>query len=432
MGVRVSLPRKLPVKPLPLACAALLGLPLSASPHGPVAHDPAAHDPVALAAVVQDGPRPKDPAAVVANAVEAAEAFLGTLDEAQKKKVLYAFDDDAQRRNWTNLPVGMNGRGGLRWGDLNETQRKAVTAMLAATLSPEGLAQVRENMLGDEALKHGRGGGRGPGAPGGNRGGRGGPDDRGPRDGGPGDRGPGGRGPGGPGDQGSGGRGPGGAGGGRPGFGEDNYFVAILGTPSTTEPWMWMFGGHHLAVNATLSGGKITLSPTLTGGQPMTYERQGETVRQLDDERKAAFAFLKSLRPEQLKKAVLDDRGTRVEFGPGDDDAKVRPEGLRANELDDAQRKLLLALIRQRVGLVNEVFAAAEMQEIQSSLGDTYFAWFGATDSADAAAYRVQGPNVVIEYVPQGRGGEGEANHVHAMYRDPAFDYGGVRVNAGR
>ena len=421
------------MKPLRLASLALLGLPLPALAHDPTAHGPAAPLPF----VQDDAPRPNDPAAVVANVSKAAEAFLATLDDAQRKTVSYAFDDDAQRRNWTNLPVGMNGRGGLRWGDLNETQRKAVTAMLAATLSPEGLAQVRENMLGDEALKQGRGGSRGPGGPGGNRGDRGGPDergprDRGPRDGGPGDRGPGGRGPGSPGDQGSGGRGPGGAGGGRPGFGEDNYFVAILGTPSTTEPWMWMFGGHHLAVNATLSGGKITLSPTLTGGQPMTYERQGETVRQLDDERKAAFAFLKSLRPEQLKKAVLDDRGTRVEFGPGDDDAKVRPEGLRANELDDAQRKLLLALIRQRVGLVNEVFAAAEMREIRTSLGDTYFAWFGATDSADAAAYRVQGPNVVIEYVPQGRGGEGEANHVHAMYRDPAFDYGGVRVDAGR
>jgi len=35
-------------------------------------------------------------------------------------------------------------------------------------------------------------------------------------------------------------------------FGSDAFYLSILGTPTTTEPWMWQFGGHHLAINATI------------------------------------------------------------------------------------------------------------------------------------------------------------------------------------
>ena len=37
-------------------------------------------------------------------------------------------------------------------------------------------------------------------------------------------------------------------------FGRAEYYVSILGKPSTTEPWMMQFGGHHLAINVTLAG----------------------------------------------------------------------------------------------------------------------------------------------------------------------------------
>jgi hypothetical protein len=29
-------------------------------------------------------------------------------------------------------------------------------------------------------------------------------------------------------------------------FGREEYFVSFLGLPSTSEPWMIQFGGHHL------------------------------------------------------------------------------------------------------------------------------------------------------------------------------------------
>ncbi len=37
-------------------------------------------------------------------------------------------------------------------------------------------------------------------------------------------------------------------------FGQDEYYIALLGTPSATTPWMIQFGGHHLAINVTVVG----------------------------------------------------------------------------------------------------------------------------------------------------------------------------------
>jgi hypothetical protein len=45
--------------------------------------------------------------------VSAANAFLATLDQRQKDSVLFAFTDEAQRKRWSNLPVGIVQRGGL-------------------------------------------------------------------------------------------------------------------------------------------------------------------------------------------------------------------------------------------------------------------------------------------------------------------------------
>jgi hypothetical protein len=48
---------------------------------------------------------------------------------------------------------------------------------------------------------------------------------------------------------------------GGPNFGRDNYYLALLGTPSLTEPWMIQFGGHHLAINVTIVGKSNVMTP---------------------------------------------------------------------------------------------------------------------------------------------------------------------------
>ena len=65
-------------------------------------------------------------------------------------------------------------------------------------------------------------------------------------------------------------------------FGEDEYYVAFVGTPSTTEPWMLQFGGHHLAINLTLGGSQASLTPSLHRGTACdVYGLEGRTVRPL-------------------------------------------------------------------------------------------------------------------------------------------------------
>src|ERR1051325_3452984 len=52
-----------------------------------------------------------------AGVVAAAKKFLGTLDDAQRGKVVFDFKDEAQRKRWSNLPVANVKREGLRLGD---------------------------------------------------------------------------------------------------------------------------------------------------------------------------------------------------------------------------------------------------------------------------------------------------------------------------
>ena len=40
-----------------------------------------------------------------------------------------------------------------------------------------------------------------------------------------------------------------------------------------------------------------------------------------------------------------------------------------------------------------------------------------------SAYYRIQGPQVIVEFSPQGVGGDSTI-HSHTMYRDPTNDYG--------
>jgi hypothetical protein len=210
-------------------------------------------------------------------------------------------------------------------------------------------------------------------------------------------------------------------------FGKDLYYVSILGTPSETRPWMLQFGGHHLAVNVTIAGPHGVLTPTLTGAQPALYTFEGKTVRPLGQENDKAFALLNALDEGQRKQAILPSRVADLVLGPGQDGKTIQPEGLKASAMNDQQRALLLDLISEWSGIVHESAAAARMSEIKAGLGETWFAWSGPTTFPPGrngtSYYRIQGPNVVIEYAPQGQRGDASM-HIHTMYRDPTNDYG--------
>jgi Protein of unknown function (DUF3500) len=351
-----------------------------------------------------------------AKIVGAANSFLATLDAQQKTKVMYAFDDEKQRKTWSNFPVVMVPRGGIPLKDMNAAQQKATMALVATALSPRGYEKVLQIMDGDEVNKttdQGPGGGRGNGGP------RNGP----PPGGGP----PPGMGPGGPR---PGGRGMGGGG---STFGKDLYYVSILGIPSEKTPWMLQFGGHHLALNITIDGARGVLTPSLTGAQPALYTLNGKTVRPLGQESDKAFALLQTLDEKQKAKAILSYRLADLVLGPGQDGKVIAPEGLKGTEMTEKQKAILLDVMSEWANIVHEDAAKARMAQLKADLNETYFAWSGPVTvmpgSNITAYYRIQGPHVVIEYAPQGLGGD-PALHVHAMYRDPTNDYGRKTVAA--
>lgn len=342
--------------------------------------------------------------------VSAADKFLSTLDQKQRQAVLFSFDDQEQRKRWSNLPVSFVPRGGLSLKEMNPAQRAAAMALVASALSPRGFEKVQQIMEGDEVLKNtdqGPPGNRGPRPPFGN----GGPP---PGSGGA------------PQPFRNGGRRPPMGNGGAM-FGKDLYYISILGTPSEKNPWMLQFGGHHLALNITIAGERGVLTPTLTGAQPALYAVSGKTVRPLGEESDKALALLNALDERQRKKAILSYELADLVLGPGQDGKTIEPEGLKASEMNERQRAMLLDVVSEWSGIIHESAATARMAEIKAGLDDTWFAWSGPTTAVPGknitAYYRIQGPNLVIEYAPQRLGGD-PAMHVHTMYRDPTNDYG--------
>lgn len=345
-----------------------------------------------------------------AEIVRAADTFLGTLNAEQRGKVLFAFDDATQRARWSNFPTGFVPRGGISLKQMSPAQQEAAMKLLGTVLSPMGLEKVNEIREADDDFKangskRGPGGGRRPQGP--------------PPDG---SGGPppqfAGRGPG----------GPGGPGGGPPGgamFGGDLYYISLLGKPSTTQPWMLQFGGHHLALNITIVGSRGVLTPTLTGAQPALFKLNGKTIRPVGRESDKALALLHSLDETQRKQAVLTYQVADLVLGPGQDGKKIAPEGLKASAMTPKQQAMLLDVIEEWSGILTQPYAATRMKEMKADLNETYFAWSGPTDTAEGtnitAYYRIQGPHLVIEYAPQS---DEPSNHVHTMYRDPTNDYG--------
>jgi hypothetical protein len=331
---------------------------------------------VAAGFAQRSGTSPGTASDATARIVAAAQAVVTTLDEAGRAKVQFPFDGP-QKTRWSNLPSPMFQREGVRLADLTPAQRTAVNALLSTALSADGLRKVIDIMRGDEVLRkaaEGRGAAAGRG---------------------------------------------GARGGGGVIFGEDEYFLAFVGTPSVTAPWMLQFGGHHLAINLTMAGNQASMAPSLPAAQPATYTFEGRTVRPLGNEHDKAFALITAMNDAQQKQAIIGSRVADLVLGPGQEGRTIQPEGIRASALSASQQTILLDIVREWTGIMNDAFAGPRLAEIRTALPDTYFAWSGPTTVGSAAYFRIQGPTLVIEYAPQG-----SVDHIHTIYRDPTNDYG--------
>jgi hypothetical protein len=336
---------------------------------------------VAISPLLVSMQRAPDGRDATQKAIAAARAFLATLDEQQRKLVNVELNEDT-RTKWNNLPTGIAPpRNGIRLGVMTPVQQAAALNLVAAPLSPSGYQKVINIVNGDEvfdktmarALRAGEQT--------------------------------------------------------MPLFGRGEFYIAILGKPSTTTPWMIQFGGHHLGINITLVGSQHVITPSHTGAQPATYTMNGETIRPLGKENDKAFALINALNPAQRKQAVLDYYVADSVFGPGHDGEVIQPEGVRAATFTAPQQAMLVDLIQEWVNIINETDARAKMAEVKANLPDTYFAWSGPTTNGSAAYFRIQGPTVEIELSPQCPSApcgdeKPSPEHIHTFYRDPTNDYG--------
>ena len=294
----------------------------------------------------------------------AGKAFLASLDAPRRARAALAVDSP-ERQKWTNVPPRADD-GGLRLGDCEESQVQRACDLLAAVLSRQGYEKVRDVMLADDRLL----------PPGGKR----------------------------------------------AGFGAENFWIIVFGQPSETDLWAIQLDGHHLALNLTMRGDRMALSPTFIGTQPAVFRSGTLEIAPLRGAVDQAFAFLSALSEEQRAAAIVGPRRGQIVEGAGRDGFIAPPEGLSVKHLAAEQKTLLLGLVRQYVGDLPEPHAARRMEILTKELDAMTFSWRGPVAAGDVS-YRIQGPSLIISYACQDLGGD-PLQHIHAIYRDPTNEYG--------
>ncbi len=307
---------------------------------------------------------------------DAVRTWLAGLDASQRARATFPFTTD-ERFAWQYTP---GDREGLAIADMSVPQRAAAMAVLDEALSARGAAEVRavialEPVLGELE--------RGSGDPMWRR------------------------------------RNP------------ELYWFAVFGEPDDVAPWAWRVGGHHVAIELTMADGRVIGSaPSFLGANPATIPSGlGAGGRAIDGEETLARTMLASLTPAQRTIAVVDPVAPPdIRSGHGRRaDVRAIPAGIRHDDLDDGQRNGLERLIRHYLDRARPEVADAEWARIRSGgLAPVTFAWAGPDMPGRGHYYAVRGPGFLIEYDNTQNG----ANHIHAVWRDLANDWGEDRLAA--
>lgn len=306
--------------------------------------------------------------------VTAAKSFLAGLSDQQRKKTKFPVDD-IEWRKWDNRHFAK--RQGVGFNEMSEEQRKLAFGLLEASMSAKGLKLSQDIMklnhnLAELAKNFDE-------------------------------------------------------------YGQWLYWITIMGEPSETEPWGWQIDGHHLTVNYFVLGDQVVMSPVFIGSEPVKAvggKFKGTVI--LQDEQNVGLKFMQSLNESQRGKATV----TKVKSGNNalsqayKDNINLDFSGLKASELEDAQKAKLLELIELYVGNMSEGHAKVKMAEVKKHLDETWFAWVGDIKDDSVFYYRVHSPVILIEFdherrVAPFRSKEPTRDHIHAVLRTPnGNDYG--------
>ncbi len=322
-----------------------------------------------------------------------ASALLEALGPDQRASVSFDFDNDAERTNWAYYP---RVHSGLPLLEMDGAQQKLAHELLASAVSLHAYGKVTAIMALESVLNHMEGrqldAMRDPG----------------------------------------------------------RYFFSIFGVPGA-DRWGWRIEGHHVCLNFTLAGGDVVSStPNFLGANPAEV-RHGDTVvlRPCGEEEDAARALLASLDGDQRKQAIICERAPPdfvlmnvpeipdaclpgdagelpfiqdqlLAMPPEDRQAlrfdRAQPLGLPESGMNAEQRALLSRLVSAYIERLPEPLRAAERAAAEA----IHFAWAGEIERGRPHYYRLQSPTCLVEYDNT----QNDANHVHAVWRDPERDFG--------
>ncbi len=198
----------------------------------------------------------------------------------------------------------------------------------------------------------------------------------------------------------------------------NDYWVAVFGDPEPDGHWAWRFEGHHLSVTMTVAGDRVSPAPLFLGANPATVRYAGHPVlRPLALEEDLARALLEAVGPDR---AIVSDQAPRdILSGTSPRaDLDTEPIGIPGGRLDTTGKALLGRLLA--VYLDRLVPALAEVEAARLAPAELHFAWAGSPRPGEGHYYRIQGPDLLIEYDNT----QHQANHAHTVLRRPLSDFG--------
>lgn len=317
-------------------------------------------------------------ASTVADVVTAANSFMATLSTSQLSTLVQTYSS-TNAVKWSNLPCGSTCRIGLQLTNLTTAQVAAALAVVQAatgTATGDGYDEIQQIRAADDKL-----------------------------------------------------------GATANGYNSGIYFIAFLGTPSTTGTWQLQFGGHHLATNLTYKNGYVAgPTPKFEGVEPLSFTAvnsnvfpTGTACAPLANEASTMMAMIAGLTTAQKTTAKLSQTFSDVALGPGQDgNFPATKVGLPCSQLTSAQQDLVTAAMAPWVNDSDDATANQLLSYYKTQLANTYIAYSGTglfTSNADYA--RIDGPNVWIEFVCQNGVVYQNQIHYHSIWRDHARDYGG-------
>lgn len=293
----------------------------------------------------------------------AANTLMRVLNDSQRQQAMLAFDD-AAREDFRYTP---RDRKGLMIKGLKQNQLEAVTGLLKSALSEKGVLkaqQIRflEGVLAEMERR---------------------PDYRDP----------------------------------------DKYWIAIFGTPGDVKAWGWRFEGHHLSLNYTLTGEKVSVTPSFFGANPAEVRVGFLTgLRVLAEEEDLARALVVQLVAAGHQDVIFTDQAPAEILSREESGVKPLAQvGLSAASMNEGQREVLVKLIRVYLDRHRSEMAEADWKAISDAGVDKiHFGWAGGAKRGDAWYYRIQGPTFLMEAANS----QNQANHTHATWRKFDGDFG--------